>query len=178
MLLLGDKIDFANALNYCDHRGVLAGLEKGADVNTKGTLNVMDLFMVKNCTAGIEMVLNNPKWNPNYLGHDGLSLIERALIKGKESFALRVMKHPNFDPKARLGGGRTLAMAAVMFSAPRVFKATKDMTLPTEIDSMGKTLAQYLAEFGHPRTGKIKAIQRKNEAYRQRMMVKGDYTRV
>jgi len=178
MLLLGDRINFTNSLNICDHRGVLVGLEKGADVNTRGALNVMDLFMVKNCTAGIEMVLNNPKWNPNYVGHDGLSLIERALIKGKESFALRVMQHPNFDPKARLGGGRTLAMVAVMFSAPRIFKATKDMTLPTEVDKMGQTLAQYLEKFGHPKAGKIKAIQRKNEAYRQRMMVNQVNTRV
>ena len=165
---LSIKRRYLRALYAADHKMVLEMLRRGANVNMNRPIGPMDVFIGKRYERGFKAILNDPDWNPNYQGVDGHFLIERAMLN-RESWAIRIAAHPNFNPKQRLGQGRTLAMAAVMFSAPRMFKAFRKDTLLTDRDETGKTLEQYLEIYGYPRIGKLTAIHKSIDAYRQKM---------
>ncbi len=169
---------YMNALRSADTEVLEACLKDGVDVNIcNGGHRVFDILLMRHCEKGMKMVLKNPKWNPNYIMSDSLSPLERALVRGREDVALQIMRHPNFKEQARLGNGRTVAMAAVMFSAPAVYQATKRNADPNAKDNAGATLSTYIERYGQPKTGRLVAIRQGQETYRATLQAQNEHQR-
>ena len=148
---------------------ILAELGKGADVNQKGLYSAMDVFISRGYYKGIAAILANPRFNPNTKSPDGFYLVEHAMLRS-EPLALRIMAHPNFNINQRVSMGRTLAMSAVMFSMPNVFKAAKAYTRPTDKDERGQTLDSYLQQYGRPERARLIRIRRSMQKARQALL--------
>ena len=163
--------DYARALRSGSAPKIFDELQKGVNINQQSPYTAMDVFISRGYIKGISAVLVNPEWNPNVKGADGLFLIERAMLKN-EKLALRIMEHPRFNINQRVSMGRTLAMSAVMLSAPAVFQAVSAYTKPTDKDARGCTLSQYLEEYGKPVQGRLAKIHKSITDYRKMLLDK------
>ena len=120
------QIRFAHAIRTRNAKKIMAYIEQGLNVNTNdgGCYVFESLFLSKRPYAlmALELLLNHPKWNPNYRTVDTFHPEERAMLHRKEDIALRIIQHPNFDKEAY----PRVVQAAKRFKAKTVLKFLRD----------------------------------------------------
>ena len=81
---------------------IMRNIKEGSCVNADIGVRVFDVLLSLDSPEaenGIDALLNNHNWDPNYRSADTWHPEERAMIHHREDLAIRVISHPNFDKK-------------------------------------------------------------------------------
>ena len=96
-----EKDRFVRAIRVRAVKDIMSHIKKGTDINTNADgIRVFESLFSSgkpDSLIALDLVLEHPKWNPNYQMADFLHPEERAMLHRKESIALRIIQHPNFD---------------------------------------------------------------------------------
>jgi len=99
-----EKDRFARAIRVRAIEDIMIHIKKGTDINvdSDGIRVFESLFLAgkPKSLQALDLVLKHPKWNPNYQVADFLYPEERAMLHRKESVALRIIQHPNFNKES------------------------------------------------------------------------------
>ena len=97
-----ERREFNQALLLRDVPEITSNISLGNNINADIGARVFDVLLSLNTSeaeSAIQVVLNNPGWNPNYHAADSWHPEERAMIHHREDLAIQIISHPNFDKK-------------------------------------------------------------------------------